>query len=309
MESAGDRSEPLSLQRPERPGSDWDGRTLPTSLPKDEILGHLVLSYLFDRGYERSAGALCASWGRCGVTVPDTKSFPEAKSLKERQKWTKLIVERGFVHESILSAGKWLAEYTKPLTSYSGATSIDPTSRAPVFEPFALLKTLHPWFVFRACLQQFVEYLRAEEPAQAIAYARRYLRVPLWEHALGDEKSTAAAAWLEELEDRLVLLAYSVPETSPLGKLMELQRREDLADELNALVVACERRQTGVGSALERLLRHLWSLRSLHEELGKDESSDFWRELDAPNLSEYLQKPDPFRSGPGKVSQRDESAE
>lgn len=307
MEQAEDSSKSTCL-RSEQQRAETQVKEAPQSTEPDErTLGLVVLSYLLDGGYERSAYSLCASWRRCGIIDRDVASFVGCKSLSERRQWTKLILERGEVHETIVKAGEWLLEHTRPVVCYSGAMALAAEPLGDAWEPFALMKKLHPWFVFRACLQQFVEYLRAGEPGQAIAYARRYLRVPLWEHDLHSEKDLPEREWLNELEDRLVLLAYTSPEESPLGKLMERQQREDIADELNALVVACERRQTGLGSALERSLRHLWALRSLHEELGKHDSSDVWQELYVPSLSEYLRRPDPVVRSPRQASEDERS--
>ncbi|BAM82728.1 hypothetical protein, conserved [Cyanidioschyzon merolae strain 10D] len=277
----------------QQPNEAAAAENLGPALPNESVRGALVLSYLIERGYERSARALCSSVRCCDAPKVDLVKNVGYKSLADRRRWTASILEDGDIHKTVLEAGMWLAEHTSHAVCFSGEQMGFPVTFPAVWEPFVAIKSLHPWFAFRACLQQYVEYLRDGKAAQAISYARHYLRVALWEQLLPTETEPDAGSWIELLEDHLVLLAFTNPEKSPLGKLMATERRKDIADELNALVVACERNQTGLGSALERMLRHVWAMSALHEEMRTSDANVFWQEIEAKSFSEYMRQPDP----------------
>lgn len=116
------------------------------------------------------------------------------------------------------------------------------------------LCALFPSLFFRLSCQHYVELLRARRTADALTFAQQTLA------PLGKQEAKSMTL----LREYVALLAYSEPEKSPLGSLMSLQSRRQLAEELNDCIynfdqpdapdnpVDAERQ-----SRLERLVRQL----------------------------------------------------
>jgi len=119
--------------------------------------------------------------------------------------------------------------------------------------------------------QKFVELIRAKGCEEALVYAQQDLAG----FGLKDSK------YLEALQDVLALLAYEDAEKSPVGNLMSQQRRLDVANEVNALILRVQ--SAGEASSLETLLRHL----ILMQNVLNSDKKESW------NISDYLRSFDP----------------
>ncbi|KAL1934922.1 hypothetical protein VTP01DRAFT_4062 [Rhizomucor pusillus] len=101
-----------------------------------------------------------------------------------------------------------------------------PTPEPRVIEHNSSIDPSHlRYILFKLRCQQFIEIIRSSDSVQAIEFAKMYLRPQHKDHQhLRDEVS--------------VLIAYSSPEESNYRHLLNQERRQELADQVNTVVLA-----------------------------------------------------------------------
>lgn len=111
------------------------------------------------------------------------------------------------------------------------------------------LATLFPMTHLRLLCQHFVELVRMRKTIEALSFAQKTI-------APFGKRNPAG---IPLLQSYLPLLAYLEPERSPVFELIDVRRRETLAEELNGCVFGYLRDGGDVGkrSELERLVRQL----------------------------------------------------
>ncbi|KAK4538375.1 hypothetical protein CDCA_CDCA17G4400 [Cyanidium caldarium] len=275
--------------------------------PVDAQVSLLVLRYLVEECHEATARALHAHLQRDLPQVPELRTFPGYDSMRERRRLRDMIVREGRVHEAVK-----LADLS--LSSGGAGRSPDTSEATP---PEAERSSAAGWSVkeldaplaFYAYLQQFVEYVRAREPEQAIQYARQHLQPREWAAALAPSTATTTAAadskrtaeevaWRDDMSEALALLAYEEPECSPVASLLNTERRYRIADGLNQLMLRRKRASepSAGGSALERHIRHAGALLHIHQQQQqgwKDEAPSGSSNGSRPlwSLSQFLKPP------------------
>lgn len=100
-----------------------------------------------------------------------------------------------------------------------------PTPEPRVIEHNSSIDPSHlRYILFKLRCQQFIEIIRSSDSVQAIEFAKMYLRPQHKDHQhLRDEVS--------------VLIAYSSPEESNYRHLLSQERRQELADQVNTVVL------------------------------------------------------------------------
>ncbi|KAL8256352.1 hypothetical protein R6Q59_031419 [Mikania micrantha] len=109
----------------------------------------------------------------------------------------------------------------------------------------------------------FVELISSKKCTEALEFAQAKL-TPFGK----------VQQYVQKLEDFMTLLAYEEPEKSPMFRLLSLEYRQHVADNLNRVILAhaCMPRYT----ELERIIQQATVVRQcLSEELGKDVLSPF----------------------------------
>lgn len=95
-------------------------------------------------------------------------------------------------------------------------------------EPMALEYPVDPshmqYIVFKLRCQQFIEIVRSSNGVDAIQFARKHLQ---WGHKEYPEMAQEVSS----------LIAYNDPANSDCGHLLSQERRQQLADEVNAVVL------------------------------------------------------------------------
>lgn len=136
------------------------------------------------------------------------------------------------------------------------------------------LSILYPMVHIRLLCQHFAELVRVKKTIDALSFAQQDIAPLGRQHPAG----------IPLLQTYLPLLAYREPERSPMFELVDVRRRDPLAEELNGCVYGFLREGETAASELERLLRHLtvvmrnvrdgapdWSVGNMLKEALRDE--------------------------------------
>lgn len=225
-----------------------------------KIIRNLIVSYLIHNCYEKTAIAFLSADENSAVsdgfimetTKPQLKQVNHSEPLNDYHLATrrKLMtsVADGDIQPALSLADGLLQSHSVPST----------------------MNTSFPETYARALCQHYVELIRANEDLSALAFARGTIR------SFSKQFNDA----LVLLKRYLPLLAYQQPELSPMFDLVDVNRRDALADELNGCVLAWLRADTCALCTLPPLERILRQLTLIKRKLEKQQwnLNDIWDE-------------------------------
>lgn len=104
---------------------------------------------------------------------------------------------------------------------------------------------------FKLESQYFIELVRLGASNEALSFAQSVL----------SQYAKASSSYLEQIQDMFAIIAYESPIDSPVGKYLELERRNELAYFLNSQII--EVLNGKFETKLERLVQHHQLLQQL----------------------------------------------
>ncbi|CAG8691503.1 16211_t:CDS:2 [Acaulospora morrowiae] len=120
---------------------------------------------------------------------------------------------------------------------------------------------------FKLHLQQFIETVRAGNSEEALMFALTELR-KYTEHGDPNEKKK----YRDSLDEVISIIAYTEPENSPSAKFFAQTRRDQLADEINSMILSYDNQMNE--SALERIIKQATVVREyLHNAMSKGQKT------------------------------------
>mmetsp|Transcript_32304 Transcript_32304/g.80987 ORF Transcript_32304/g.80987 Transcript_32304/m.80987 type:complete len:239 (+) Transcript_32304:200-916(+) len=151
-------------------------------------------------------------------------------------------------------------------------------------------KTLetNPEITFWLKCQHFVECLRKNDVTEALFYAQTQLK-----HFSSDE------ALLPQLQDYVSLLAYQDVEACPSAPLMNVSKRQELANKINSIILVTISKSAFSCSHLERLVRHYTASLAAESRPKADSAEKGW------SLHKFLEKDAACLAGPKNGDQKE----